>query len=146
MAHLSAQEDGAMSSLPQQRWSDAEALAMQLHAFGDLEINSYVSYVRTLVNAVTSIRLASDARRRWVERNGAGCPDAEKMSRLIESEMDRADDMAHRIIGLIASVREASASPLLPAKRAEAAAVSTFRSAPGLRTVRREEQAWVRHG
>jgi hypothetical protein len=145
MAHLSAHDDGAPSMSPHQRWSEAEAFAMPPHAFGELEINTYVSYVRTLVNAVTSIRLASDARRRWMERNGAACPDAEKMSRLIEAEMDRADDMAHRIVELVASVRAASAPPSLP-KRANAAPVTAFRSAPGLKTVQSDKQVRVRHG
>ena len=145
MAHLSAQDDGVPSTPPHQRWSEADAFAMQPHTFGELEIDAYVSYVRTLVNAVTSIRLASDARRRWIDRNGAASPDAEKMSRLIEAEMDRADDMAHRIIGLVASVRAESAPPPLP-KRAEATSVSPFRSAPGVRPVQRDRQAWVRHG
>lgn len=145
MAHLSAHDDGAPTTPPHQRWTEADAFAMQAHAFGEPEINAYVSYVRTLVNAVTSIRLASDARRRWMERNGAGCPDAEKMSRLIEAEMDRADDMAHRIIGLVASVRVDSAPPSLT-KRTEAAPIAAFRSAPGLRTVQKDKQAWVRHG
>lgn len=145
MAHLTAQNDGALPVSPQKRWSDVEAFATQPPAFGEMEINAYVSYVRTLVNAVTSIRLASDARRRWTERHGAASPDAETMSRLIEAEMDRADDMAHRIIELVASVRAASAPPSLP-KRADAAPVSSFRSAPGLRTVQRDKQAWVRHG
>ena len=145
MALLSAHEAGAPSMSPHQAWSEAEAFAAQPHAFGELEINTYVSYVRTLVNAVTSIRMASDARRRWTERNGAGCPDAEKMSRLIEAEMDRADDMAHRIVELVASVGAASAPPL-PSKRANAAPASAFRSAPGLRTVQSDRQVRVRHG
>lgn len=145
MAHLSAHDAGASSMSPHQRWPEAEAFAMQPHAFGEVEINTYVSYVRTLVNAVTSIRLASDARRRWTERNGPACPDAEKMSRLIEAEMDRADDMAHRIVELVASVRAASAPPSLP-KRANAVPVSAFRSAPGLRTMQSDKQVRVRHG
>lgn len=145
MAHLSAHDAGASSMSPHQRWPEAEAFAIPPHALGELEINTYVSYVRTLVNAVTSIRLASDARRRWMERNGAACPDAEKMSRLIEAEMDRADDMAHRIVELVASVRAASAPPS-PSKRANAAPVSAFRSAPGLRTVPSDRQVRVRHG
>ena len=130
---------------PHQLWPEAETFAMQSHAFGELEISTYVSYVRTLVNAVTSIRLASDARRRWTERNGAACPDAERMSRLIEAEMDRADDMAHRIVELMASVRTASAPPT-PPKRVNAAPVSALRSAPGLRTAQSDKQVRVRHG
>ncbi|CAO3440842.1 hypothetical protein [Azospirillum endophyticum] len=147
MAQLSAQNEGPMSAVPHQRWPEAEPAAAQLHVQGEAEISTYV---RSLVNAVTSIRLASEARRRWVARNGSACPEAEKMGFLIQAEMDRIDDMAHGIIGLVASVRAASAPPPLPVA-VEAAPVSPFRpspfhSTPGPQAVRRASQTWARHG
>ncbi|MBP2292921.1 hypothetical protein [Azospirillum rugosum] len=110
MAQLSMIDEGRVSFVSRRQWSEAAALALQLDAAdgGEGEIDACV---KALANAITAIKAATEAKRRWVKNQGAGCAEAEKMQTLIMNEIGRADRTSRRIMELVAAAESKARAP-----------------------------------
>ncbi|MCW2238942.1 hypothetical protein [Azospirillum canadense] len=102
MAQLSMIDEGRVSFVSRRQWSEAAALALQLDTSdgGEGEVDACV---KALANAITAIKVATEAKRRWVKNQGTGCAEAVKMQTLIMNEIVRADRTSRRIMELVAA-------------------------------------------